>query len=91
MFDATHISVLHYLVAHMEANLPGALDLEDEEAAIKGAAKRGSLDTSGLRAGLVGEGGLGSWAGRGVGDGSTPPAVLKTQGASRGALQALVV
>ncbi|GBF90120.1 hypothetical protein Rsub_03253 [Raphidocelis subcapitata] len=49
MFDATHISVLHYLVAHMEANLPGALDLEEEEGAIKGAAKRGSLDTVAAR------------------------------------------
>jgi hypothetical protein len=46
MFDATHISVLHYLVAHMETNLPGALELEEEEAALKEAAKKGSLDAS---------------------------------------------
>lgn len=46
MFDATHISVMHYLVAHMEANLPGALDLEEEEAGLKEAVKRGSIDAS---------------------------------------------
>lgn len=45
------MSVLHYLVAHMEANLPGALELEAEEAALKDAAKRGSLDASELHAG----------------------------------------
>ena len=49
MFDATHVSVLHYLVAHMEANLPGALELEAEEAALREAAKKGSLDASGCR------------------------------------------
>lgn len=45
MAGATDLNLLHYIVAHLSAVLPGVLVLEAERDAFRAACRRGTFDT----------------------------------------------
>jgi hypothetical protein len=47
MAGATDLNLLHYIVAHLSAVLPGVLVLDVERDAFKSACRRGTFDSGG--------------------------------------------